>query len=223
MSPQDKVLLCNNHMVPGEKPANLSGLDPSPSPGSSLLFRPCAGNLGSVRHPFLQEISDCPGSPALRKQQLFLPESPCSPGWAPSAVLTGFRMLPCPFLNPTLSWLDFVEHRTLLKTDIPRQTDQPQGWRLARGADIWLVCLNWVWLSLGVLPSYSVLWVSWGWGIIPSLYPWTQHRDWPGGMLSPGVWRERGREKWAACTLRKRSIYPLKEPAPSPVVGPGWG
>ena len=54
MSPQDKVLLCNNHMVPGEKPANLSGLDPSPSPGSSLLFRPCAGNLGSVRHPSLR-------------------------------------------------------------------------------------------------------------------------------------------------------------------------
>ena len=41
-------------MVPGEKPANLSGLDPSPSPGSSLLFRPCAGNLGSVRHPSLR-------------------------------------------------------------------------------------------------------------------------------------------------------------------------
>ena len=39
-SPQDKVLLCNNHMVPGEKPANLSGLDPSPSPGSSLLPTP---------------------------------------------------------------------------------------------------------------------------------------------------------------------------------------
>ena len=34
------------------------------------------------------------------------------------------------------NWLDFVEHRTLLKTDIPRENDQPQGWRLAKGADI---------------------------------------------------------------------------------------
>ena len=34
------------------------------------------------------------------------------------------------------NWLDFVEHRTWLKTDIPRQTDEPQGWCLARGAHI---------------------------------------------------------------------------------------
>ena len=34
------------------------------------------------------------------------------------------------------NWLDFVKHRTLLKTDIPRQNDQPQGWHLAKGADI---------------------------------------------------------------------------------------
>ena len=34
------------------------------------------------------------------------------------------------------NWLDFVEHSTLLKTDIPRQNDQPQGWPLAKGADI---------------------------------------------------------------------------------------
>ena len=32
------------------------------------------------------------------------------------------------------NWLDSVEHRTFLKTDIPRQTDQPQGWPLSKGS-----------------------------------------------------------------------------------------
>ena len=39
-SPQDKVLLCNNHMVPGEKPANLSGLTPHPVLGAHFSPRP---------------------------------------------------------------------------------------------------------------------------------------------------------------------------------------